>query len=75
MERPAELFCGAGELQIRFNGKPGLNIRADIRPNSAAADCKSIASAAFRSQAESASGSIGLCGGSYCQRLCSVGGW
>ena len=36
-----------------------------------AADCKSIASAAFRSQAESASGSIGLCGGSYCRRASS----
>ena len=37
MERPAELFCGAGELQIRFNCKPGLHILADIRPSSAAA--------------------------------------
>ena len=35
-ELPAELFCGAGELQIRFNGKPELHIRADIRPSSAA---------------------------------------
>ena len=36
-ELPAELFCGAGELQIRFNDKPGLHIRADIMPSSAAA--------------------------------------
>ena len=36
-EWPAELFCGADELQIRFNGKPGLHIQADIRASSAAA--------------------------------------
>ena len=36
-ELPAELFCRAGELQIRFNDKPGLHIRADIMPSSAAA--------------------------------------
>ena len=57
LEQPTELFRDAGEF-----------LEAVRRM---AADCKSIASAAFRSQAESASGSIGLCGGSYCRRLSS----
>ena len=35
-ELPAELFCGADELQILFYGKPGLHIQADIRASSAA---------------------------------------